>query len=52
MSSYFRSLLAEVLPGWAFWRSPRRPTKPLDGQPLGSGVKPADVGLETPPGKH
>jgi hypothetical protein len=43
MSSYFRSLLAEILPGWAFWRSSRRPTKPLDGAPLGQGVEPSEA---------
>lgn len=43
MSSYFRSLLAEILPGWAFWRSSRRPTAPLDGAPLGKGVEPAEA---------
>ncbi len=43
MSSYFRSLLAEVLPGWAFWRSSRRPTKPLDGAPLGKGIEPSEA---------
>jgi|GEM_PF-6869392 len=43
MSSYFRSLLAELLPGWAFWRSSRRPTTPLDGAPLGKGVEPSEA---------
>jgi hypothetical protein len=43
MSSYFRSLLAELLPGWAFWRSSRRPTTPLDGAPLGSGIEPSEA---------
>jgi hypothetical protein len=41
MSSYFRSLLAEVLPGWAFWRSSPRPARPLDGAPSGKGVEAA-----------
>lgn len=43
MSSYFRSLLAEVLPGWAFWRSSRQSTTPLHGQPLGSDLEPKDT---------
>jgi hypothetical protein len=43
MSSYFRSFLAEILPGWAFWRSSPRPTKPLDGAPLGKGVEQAEA---------
>jgi len=43
MSGYFRSLLAEVLPGWAFWRSSRRPTQPLEGQPLGKGLEPGAI---------
>ena len=43
MSSYFRSLLAEILPGWTFWRSSRRPTRPLDGAPLGAGVEPKEA---------
>lgn len=36
--SYFKSLLAEVMPGWAFWRSSRRPTPPLAGSPLDAEV--------------
>ncbi len=41
--SYFKSLLAEILPGWTLWRSSPRPTQPLDGAPLGKGVEPADA---------
>jgi hypothetical protein len=38
MSGYFKSLVAELMPGWTFWRSSRQPTKPLDGAPLDAEV--------------
>jgi hypothetical protein len=38
MGSYFKSLLAELMPGWAFWRSSGRPTPPLAGSPLDAEV--------------
>lgn len=52
MSGYFRSLFAELLPGWTFWRSSRRPSAPLEGAPAAEAVEPASTvnpGARTPP---